>query len=135
MGWILLNVGGVLGGQILHQAIATPILYDFYNYDVEKKEFNQLFVKFTQVIEHHEWWIIWLLQSKRWHVLGDTIVAESGIVGSIAVLHRHEELDSKETSREEESQIKNIIDYYDESAEEREGGACFFVVCRTLLVA
>lgn len=36
-------------GQILHQAITTPILYDFYNYDVEKKEFNQLFVKFTQV--------------------------------------------------------------------------------------
>ncbi|CAK9329172.1 unnamed protein product [Citrullus colocynthis] len=33
---------------ILHQAITTPILYDFYNYDVEKKEFNQLFVKFTQ---------------------------------------------------------------------------------------
>lgn len=35
--------------QLLHQAITTPILYDFYNYDGEKKEFAQLFVKFTQV--------------------------------------------------------------------------------------
>ncbi|KAF3456513.1 hypothetical protein FNV43_RR01488 [Rhamnella rubrinervis] len=33
---------------LLHQLIATPILYDFYNYDVEKKEFAQLFPKFTQ---------------------------------------------------------------------------------------
>lgn len=35
--------------QLLHQAVATPILYDFYNYDAEKKDFNQLFLKFTQV--------------------------------------------------------------------------------------
>lgn len=35
--------------QLLHQAVASPILYDFYNYDAEKKEFNQLFLKFTQV--------------------------------------------------------------------------------------
>ncbi|KAJ9547445.1 hypothetical protein OSB04_019988 [Centaurea solstitialis] len=34
---------------ILHQLIATPILYDFYNHDIEKKEFLQLFIKFTQV--------------------------------------------------------------------------------------
>ncbi|KAH7522135.1 hypothetical protein FEM48_Zijuj07G0106100 [Ziziphus jujuba var. spinosa] len=34
---------------LLHQAITIPILYDFYNYDVEKKEFAQLFPKFTQV--------------------------------------------------------------------------------------
>ncbi|XP_057771354.1 uncharacterized protein LOC130991263 [Salvia miltiorrhiza] len=33
---------------LLHQAIATPILFDFYNYEPDKKEFNQLFVKFTQ---------------------------------------------------------------------------------------
>ncbi|KAI3818750.1 hypothetical protein L1987_12567 [Smallanthus sonchifolius] len=33
---------------ILHQLIATPILYDFYNYDTEKTEFTQLFVKFTE---------------------------------------------------------------------------------------
>ncbi|KAI7757784.1 hypothetical protein M8C21_029160 [Ambrosia artemisiifolia] len=33
---------------ILHQLIATPILYDFYNYDMEKKEFLHLFIKFTQ---------------------------------------------------------------------------------------
>lgn len=35
--------------QLLHQAIATPILYDFYNYDMDTKEFAQLFIKFTQV--------------------------------------------------------------------------------------
>ena len=29
--------------------LATPILYDFYNYDPDHKEFAQLFVKFTQV--------------------------------------------------------------------------------------
>ncbi|KAI3690762.1 hypothetical protein L2E82_48969 [Cichorium intybus] len=33
---------------IVHQLIATPMLYDFYNYDIEKKEFLQLFIKFTQ---------------------------------------------------------------------------------------
>ncbi|CAH1427041.1 unnamed protein product [Lactuca virosa] len=33
---------------VLHQLIVTPILYDFYNYDMEKKEFAQLFIKFTQ---------------------------------------------------------------------------------------
>ncbi|GMH19960.1 hypothetical protein Nepgr_021801 [Nepenthes gracilis] len=33
---------------LLHQAIATPILYDFYNYDADRKEFAALFAKFTQ---------------------------------------------------------------------------------------
>ncbi|KAF5727027.1 hypothetical protein HS088_TW22G00713 [Tripterygium wilfordii] len=33
---------------LLHQLIFTPVMYDFYNYDSESKEFNQLFVKFTQ---------------------------------------------------------------------------------------
>ncbi|XP_076882315.1 uncharacterized protein LOC143530746 [Bidens hawaiensis] len=35
---------------IVHQLIATPILYDFYNYDMERKAFTQLFIKFTQII-------------------------------------------------------------------------------------
>jgi len=35
--------------QLLHQTVATPILYDFYNYAPDGKEFAQLFVKFTQV--------------------------------------------------------------------------------------
>ncbi|XP_015580941.1 uncharacterized protein LOC8276159 isoform X2 [Ricinus communis] len=34
--------------ELLHQAVVTPILYDFYNYDADKKEFHQLFTKFTQ---------------------------------------------------------------------------------------
>ncbi|XP_047320525.1 uncharacterized protein LOC124924548 [Impatiens glandulifera] len=33
---------------LLHKLIATPILYDFYNYDDDRKEYGQLFVKFTQ---------------------------------------------------------------------------------------
>lgn len=40
--------------QLVHQAFASPILYDFYNYEADKKEFNQLFVKFTQVIIESE---------------------------------------------------------------------------------
>lgn len=50
LGSLLFVLGSSLGAYLLllHQAIATPILYDFYNYDPEKKEFAQLFVKFTQ---------------------------------------------------------------------------------------
>ncbi|KVI04542.1 HR-like lesion-inducer [Cynara cardunculus var. scolymus] len=48
---LLFIFGSTIGAflLILHQLIVTPILYDFYNYDVEKKEFSQLFIKFTQV--------------------------------------------------------------------------------------
>ncbi|XP_004296618.1 PREDICTED: uncharacterized protein LOC101310402 isoform 1 [Fragaria vesca subsp. vesca] len=51
VGGLLFIFGSSFGAVLLllHQAIATPILYDFYNYDAEKKEFNQLFLKFTQV--------------------------------------------------------------------------------------
>ncbi|KAI8566413.1 hypothetical protein RHMOL_Rhmol02G0038400 [Rhododendron molle] len=50
LGSLLFIFGSSLGAYLLllHQAIATPLLYDFYNYDVDKKEFAQLFVKFTQ---------------------------------------------------------------------------------------
>ncbi|KAM7462950.1 hypothetical protein LguiA_031071 [Lonicera macranthoides] len=50
IGGLLFIFGSSLGAYILllHQAIATPILYDFYNHDVDTKEFSQLFVKFTQ---------------------------------------------------------------------------------------
>ncbi|KAI3980746.1 hypothetical protein MKX01_025311, partial [Papaver californicum] len=33
---------------LIHLAITTPILFDFYNYDIEKPQCVQLFVKFTQ---------------------------------------------------------------------------------------
>lgn len=33
---------------LLHLAITTPILYDFYNYDLERPEFAPLFIKFTE---------------------------------------------------------------------------------------
>ncbi|KAJ8549032.1 hypothetical protein K7X08_032739 [Anisodus acutangulus] len=50
LGSILFVFGSSLGAVILvlHQAVATPVLYDFYNYDVDKKEFAQLFIKFAQ---------------------------------------------------------------------------------------
>ncbi|KAL8171397.1 hypothetical protein V2J09_023201 [Rumex salicifolius] len=50
LGSLLFILGSSFGALllILHQAIATPILYDFYNYDADKKEFTQLFAKFTQ---------------------------------------------------------------------------------------
>ncbi|KAG6485517.1 hypothetical protein ZIOFF_054077 [Zingiber officinale] len=35
---------------ILFLAFTTPVIYDFYNYDIEKPEFMQLFSKFIQVI-------------------------------------------------------------------------------------
>ncbi|XP_027352190.1 uncharacterized protein LOC113863019 isoform X1 [Abrus precatorius] len=50
IGGILFILGSSFGAflLLLHQMIATPILYDFYNYDSEDKEFIQLFIKFTQ---------------------------------------------------------------------------------------
>ncbi|GMJ01954.1 hypothetical protein like AT1G04340 [Hibiscus trionum] len=50
VGGILFTFGSSIGAYllILQQLIVTPILYDFYNYDTEKKEFNILFIKFTQ---------------------------------------------------------------------------------------
>ncbi|KAL3648797.1 hypothetical protein CASFOL_005200 [Castilleja foliolosa] len=50
LGSLMFVFGSSLGASILllHQAISSPILYDFYNYEANKKEFTQLFVKFTQ---------------------------------------------------------------------------------------
>ncbi|XP_058077995.1 uncharacterized protein LOC131226232 [Magnolia sinica] len=50
IGGILFIFGSTFGAYllILQLAFATPILYDFYNYDIEKPEFLQLFLKFTQ---------------------------------------------------------------------------------------
>lgn len=50
LGSVLFILGSSFGAflLLLHQALATPILYDFYNYAPEGKEFAQLFVKFTQ---------------------------------------------------------------------------------------
>ncbi|KAH7844716.1 hypothetical protein Vadar_030934 [Vaccinium darrowii] len=50
LGSLLFILGSSLGASLLllHQLIATPILFDFYNYDVDKKEFAEIFVKFTQ---------------------------------------------------------------------------------------
>ncbi|KAL4596411.1 hypothetical protein ACB092_12G162500 [Castanea dentata] len=40
------NLGAFL--LILHQLIASPILYDFYNYESWNTEFTRLFIEFTQ---------------------------------------------------------------------------------------
>ncbi|XP_072988599.1 uncharacterized protein [Typha latifolia] len=33
---------------LLYLAFITPVVYDFYNYDIERTEFVSLFIKFTQ---------------------------------------------------------------------------------------
>ncbi|GER56155.1 HR-like lesion-inducing protein-related [Striga asiatica] len=50
VGSLLFVFGSSLGASILllYQAISAPVLYDFYNYDADKEEFVQLFVKFIQ---------------------------------------------------------------------------------------
>ncbi|KAL1351632.1 hypothetical protein HN51_015527 [Arachis hypogaea] len=50
LGGLLFIFGSSFGAflLLLHQLVATPIQYDFYNYESEDKEFTQLFVKFTQ---------------------------------------------------------------------------------------
>ncbi|KAK6937817.1 HR-like lesion-inducer, partial [Dillenia turbinata] len=50
IGGILFIFGSSFGAYllILHQMLYSPVLYDFYNYDVDEKEFAQLFLKFTQ---------------------------------------------------------------------------------------
>ncbi|KAH1046688.1 hypothetical protein J1N35_037472 [Gossypium stocksii] len=50
VGGILFIFGSSIGAYLLalQQVIVTPILYDFYNYDTEKKEFGLLFSKFSQ---------------------------------------------------------------------------------------
>ncbi|KAE8660059.1 putative 2-oxoglutarate (2OG) and Fe(II)-dependent oxygenase superfamily protein [Hibiscus syriacus] len=50
VGGLLFIFGSTIGAYLLalQQVIVTPILYDFYNYDTEKKEFSQLFSKFSQ---------------------------------------------------------------------------------------
>ncbi|XP_047318354.1 uncharacterized protein LOC124921710 [Impatiens glandulifera] len=50
LGSLLFIFGSSIGAYLLllHQLIVTPILFDFYNYDAEKDEYSQLFVKFTQ---------------------------------------------------------------------------------------
>ncbi|TYI09440.1 hypothetical protein ES332_A09G073000v1 [Gossypium tomentosum] len=50
VGSILFTFGSTIGAYllVLHQLILTPIVYDFYNYEKEKKEFGLLFTKFSQ---------------------------------------------------------------------------------------
>ncbi|XP_039017742.1 uncharacterized protein LOC120148801 [Hibiscus syriacus] len=50
VGGLLFIFGSTMGAYLLalQQVIITPILYDFYNYDTEKKEFGLLFSKFSQ---------------------------------------------------------------------------------------
>ncbi|KAG9441482.1 hypothetical protein H6P81_017336 [Aristolochia fimbriata] len=50
LGGVLFIFGSTFGAYllVLHLLLSTPILYDFYNYDIEKQEFSLLFLKFTQ---------------------------------------------------------------------------------------
>jgi len=50
LGGLLFILSCSLGSYLLllYLAIVTPIVHDFYNYDMEKAEFAQIFGKFTQ---------------------------------------------------------------------------------------
>ncbi|KAI9071274.1 hypothetical protein K1719_046764 [Acacia pycnantha] len=50
VGGLLFIFGNALGVYLLllHQAIFTPLLCDFYNYDIDTKEFTEHFLRFTQ---------------------------------------------------------------------------------------
>ncbi|KAG1359647.1 hypothetical protein COCNU_08G010930 [Cocos nucifera] len=50
LGGILFIFSSSFGAYLLlsYLALVTPILLDFYSYDIEKPEFVQLFLKFTQ---------------------------------------------------------------------------------------
>ncbi|CAN1310211.1 hypothetical protein LINPERPRIM_LOCUS27991 [Linum perenne] len=50
VGGLLFIFGSALGAFLLVLIVmfGCPVLYDFYNYDPSMKEFNQLFIKFTQ---------------------------------------------------------------------------------------
>lgn len=50
IGGLLFILSSSFGASLLllHLALTAPILNDFYNYDIEKPEFAQLFVNFTQ---------------------------------------------------------------------------------------
>lgn len=106
--------------QLLHQVITTPILYDFYNYHSEDKEFIQLFIKFTQVrtgfFPMLELGMIKLeLLSQRfftyccnclWNIV---LLAEYGSLRGIVVFHWDEKLYSQKATQEEGCQNKNIL--------------------------
>ncbi|CAI9118230.1 OLC1v1019765C1 [Oldenlandia corymbosa var. corymbosa] len=51
LGSLLFVLGSSLGAYLLllHQAVATPVLYDFYNYDADSKVSGRLFHKFAEV--------------------------------------------------------------------------------------
>ncbi|ONM51082.1 uncharacterized protein [Zea mays] len=50
LGSLLFILSSSLGAYLLllYLALITPIIHDFYNYDMEKAEFAGLFAKFTQ---------------------------------------------------------------------------------------
>ncbi|XP_048572600.1 uncharacterized protein LOC125552919 [Triticum urartu] len=50
LGGLLFIVSSSFGAYLLalYLAFITPVVYDFYNYDMEKAEFVQIFMKFTQ---------------------------------------------------------------------------------------
>ncbi|KAI0513927.1 hypothetical protein KFK09_009959 [Dendrobium nobile] len=50
LGGLLFIFSSTFGAYLLllYLAFITPIVYDFYNFDIERAEFVQLFIKFTQ---------------------------------------------------------------------------------------
>ncbi|GJY78566.1 HR-like lesion-inducer [Tanacetum coccineum] len=104
-GSLLFIFGSTIGAflLILHQLIATPILYDFYNYDTEKKEFTELFIKFTQTSHgqfdgSYGFTLVFTTQACKRLVYW----TKSGTTWGTDVFHRDEEHNSKEIREQEE---------------------------------
>ena len=89
--------------QLLYLAIVTPIVHDFYNYDMEKAEFAQIFGKFTQVIVD-----FCICKFAKQGLVGPSIwifvIAGSGTHWSTSLLPGHEELHPEAAGQEEGSQ-------------------------------
>ncbi|KAJ4731718.1 HR-like lesion-inducing protein-like protein [Rhynchospora pubera] len=50
LGGLLFILSSTVGAYllVLYLAFITPVVYDFYNYDTDRNEFVQLFIKFNQ---------------------------------------------------------------------------------------
>lgn len=81
----------------------TPILYDFYNYDVDKAEFAQLFVKFTQV-SNYNLFLTFNLNCTKPESLNTRInccsFAEFSSSRGTSLFHRNEEFIAEEDTQE-----------------------------------
>ncbi|CAL4929073.1 unnamed protein product [Urochloa decumbens] len=114
LGGLLFILSSSLGAYLLllYLAFITPIVHDFYNYDMEKAEFAQIFGKFTQVIVDFS---IWKFAKQVYSpVLASECpmipcIAGSGTHWSASLFLGHEELHPEAAGQEEGFQGKDKL--------------------------